>query len=290
MRWTDGRRRTSDHCQKRRTRRSGCSTHRGHAHHVGVQFARTGTLERRRVARCPRRPIALESLHGAVGKASSFIRSPGCPITSVFISKPSGSFAQRRAVAERAATIRAHVVGSGGSRAGALIRSSRVPLRPAGLVSGGRAEGHRLQIAAVGCVTAAPLGGFIESSWVLRTPGLARAHSAPAVPRSVCGERRRVSRPTVSGVSSGAFGRAALAGRSNVLALSNVGVGDRSFERPSNPALQPSNGARPQSGTLERGLAPTNGRRNTGGAPARTPRAPFAAECEPLGRQPALAA
>ena len=97
--------------------------------------------------------------------------------------------------------------------------------RPAGLVSGGGAERQRLQIAAVGRVTIAPLGGFIESSGVLRTPGLAKAHFSTG--HISVGSRRTAAPLTGSPVQGWATGTATrrLVGRSNVRGVAHVWPG-----------------------------------------------------------------
>jgi hypothetical protein len=231
-----GEKRTSD-SQERRARASGCGAHRDRVDHGGALFARAGALERRRAEDFHRQPTvratALESLRGAVDKATSFVRSRGVFEHVGVHLEPSGSFAQRRVIGERTATI-----GQGASDravyepAPSFVRPAS-PRRQVGLVSRGVLKVIGFEVAAVGRHRAAwrvPQAVVVLSD-VTVWRGLM---SAPGVIRSVRGERRRVSRATVSGGGQRARRRAAFSGSSKVLALSNVVVTDRSFERPSN--------------------------------------------------------
>ena len=221
-----------------------------------------------------RRPIVsaatLESLQGAVGTATSFKRALGLSDRNgVLLDLGSLSHTAARSVAFRGAGADsdAAVITHAPVRRGGL-RPSRVRRRVR-LVS--RAGPIRGAGAAQAAVMAAPLGGCIDRAWLLANVQWTECFIQH---RSGRRRRRRTAVPLMcdrhGSAQRGTAARRLAGGRASAMSRTPKSA-DRSFERPSNTALQPSNGAVHRSGTHELRLALTYRRRDTGGAHARTP-------------------
>lgn len=82
--------RISDHSNEERIA-SGCSAHRGRLHHVGVRFARRGSLERRRKWRCLRSAVSTRGTSRRCGHVSlsglGVVRSGRRPARTSWLSR-----------------------------------------------------------------------------------------------------------------------------------------------------------------------------------------------------------
>ena len=154
-------------------------------------------------------PTALESPHGAVGKTTSFLRSRGYSDRVGVHFEPSGSFAQRRVSGDRTARVGRTSSGRAVHEPAPSFVRPVSALRAAGLVSCGVLNVIGFGVAAVGRPSSRRFAGGPSCRGSFGRRGLARARSAPGVPRWVRGTRRLVVRATVLGVGNGARRRAA---------------------------------------------------------------------------------
>ena len=235
MRWTDERNqergslgRRTDRIWLRRASGS-CASRRGPiranglpraAAHCCMVFGRRCQLGARAVG-------AAKSLSGL-----GVVRSGRRPARASWFSR---SAARQRRVSRRSGTVDV----PGLSTACAIIRASVSVTRVVGLVSNGVLRSPA-SVAAVGSVAIAPLDGYFETPWPRRAVVSRRTHADIRVTRSVRRERPERFPCHGSGFATVGVTTRRLAGRSKVRALSNVVVGDRSFERPSNTQMEPS--------------------------------------------------
>ena len=247
--------------QKRRARTSGCSAHRGSFEHVSVPFRRLAfsnggaTQEFHSGRVCGRQPS--NSCAAPSSPGTSFIGPRGSSIMRVRCSMAvplshGGASSARAATIGRTSTARARH---------APVPSFVRPVRahpPAGLVSRSKLNVGNSRSLRWGPSLSRRLAGSLMRCGSRAHFCAERAQSGPGVSRSVPGERRVFQRPPFR-CRRRWHPRAAWRVVRPSEPSPTCGTDARAFERPSNTALQPANGARRQSGTLEHRALPNHG-------------------------------
>ena len=215
---------------------SGCSAHRGRLHHVGVRFVRRGFPERRRSVwivferRCPLGGPSRRRGHISLLRLEA-VRTCRRPARTSWLSRAA---ARQRRPSRRSGTVDA----AGLFNAGAINRSRVSVTRVVGLVSNGALRSPA-QVAASVASPSRRLAADPTRRGLFAPVVSGRAHSALRVIRRFAENGPSVFTRHGVRLAAGGVTTRHLAGNSNVPALSNVVVGDRSFDQPSNTQMEP---------------------------------------------------